>query len=105
MALVHLEPGGRPGSFILSGELDVSNVSEIQDRLMTEVSAGRELTLDTSELAFMDSQGLHMLIMLGRKAALQGQVIRVLNCSPTVQLLLDTTVPSGLPGVEVIKKD
>jgi anti-anti-sigma factor len=105
VALASLEPGGEPGSFILSGELDVSNVSEIQDRLMTEVADGQGLTLDTSQLGFMDSQGLRMLIVLGKKAADQGQVVRILNCSPAVQLLLDTAVPDGLPGVEVVKKD
>ena len=56
---------------------------------------------DTSELAFVDSQGLRMLIVLGRQAAAQGSVISLLSCPNQLKRVLDVAVPQGIPGVEV----
>jgi anti-sigma B factor antagonist len=94
-----------PGTLRLFGELDISNVEETQarleDELRTEVRLGRQLTLDTTELAFIDSQGIRMLLMLGEQAKDKGSTIVVLNCSEAVRRALEIAVPSGIPGVNI----
>ncbi len=91
-----------PGTFRLAGELDVSDVDEVQAQLEKELRNGQGLDLDTSELSFMDSQGLHMLIRLGELADEVSSSVRVLNCSAAVRRLLNVAVPHGIPGVEIV---
>jgi anti-sigma B factor antagonist len=90
-----------PGTFRLAGEIDVSNVDQLRTRLEKEIGTGHPLALDTSEVTFMDSQGLRMLIELGAQVARNGSTIRVLNCSKPVRRLLRVAVPEGIPGVEI----
>ena len=98
-----LEPGHRPGSFRLVGELDVANVTMVQSRLEDELKKSGTLTLDASELRFLDSQGLSMLIHLGEEAKKRGEAIRLVGGSNQVRRLLDIAVPEGVPGVEIVE--
>jgi anti-anti-sigma factor len=100
MELVRLEEEGSP-SFRLIGELDASNIKDVRARLLDELRGADRLTLDTSELTFMDSQGLHMLIDLGREAAERQTHVILVNCSRQVRRLLAVAVPSGIPGVDI----
>ena len=70
----------------VSGELDI--VSEPQLNQALEQVAGRDATLDLSELAFMDSTGLRTLLGAARaypNVKLQGPL------QPPVQRLLELT--------------
>jgi anti-anti-sigma factor len=102
MELLQILPTEVPGTLRLVGELDISNVEPVQARLEQEFTEHQRLTLDASELAFMDSQGLRMLIALGQAATVRSSVILVLNCSKAVRRSLDVAVPQGIPGVEIV---
>jgi anti-anti-sigma factor len=93
------------GTLRLVGELDVSNVERVQARLEQELASAGALTLDTSEVSIMDSQGIRMLIALGEKATAMSSVIVLLNCSKAVRRSLDVAVPQGIPSVDVINPD
>jgi anti-anti-sigma factor len=101
VTLLRIVPSEIPGKLRIIGELDVSTVDEVQARLEQELLDGRQLALDASELSFMDSQGLRMLIVLGKQVAAQGTVILLLNCTAQVMRILEVAVPHGIPGVEV----
>ena len=101
MEMIRLEKEEGSRSIRLIGELDSSNVSQVADRVEEELRRADQLTLDISELTFMDSQGLHMLIKLGEATAQTGTPIRLINCSRQVKRLLDVAVPTGIPGVEI----
>jgi anti-anti-sigma factor len=103
--LLRVEEGESPASFRLIGELDLSNVPQLQARLVEKLRQARKLTLETSDLTFMDSQGLRMLIGLGTEATELGTTVIVLNPSTQVRQLLDLTVPTGIPGVEILGAD
>ncbi len=105
MELLRIVPTEVPGTLRLVGELDISNVEAVQARLEEELVACGYLTLDASDLAFMDSQGIRMLIVLGEQAGTRGSGIVVLNCSKAVQRSLDVAVPQGVPGVELLRTD
>jgi anti-anti-sigma factor len=102
MESLRIEATEIPDTVRLVGELDIANVERVQARLKKELTDNQELTLDTSQLAFIDSQGLRMLIELGEEANERGSVILVLNCSKAVRRALDIAVPQGIPGVEVV---
>lgn len=103
--LLKIVPTDVPGTLRLVGELDISNVESVQARLEEEFADNGQLSLDTSELTFMDSQGIRMLIMLGEQALAQESAIVILNCSKAVRRSLDVSIPKGIPGVELVKTD
>jgi anti-anti-sigma factor len=105
MELLRLEEGEGSGSFRLIGELDSSTVPEAKSRLQDELRGSDHLTLDTSGLTFMDSQGVRMLIELGMEATERGTSVTVINCSRQVKRLLKVAVPEGIPGVEIVEAD
>jgi anti-anti-sigma factor len=105
MELLRLEEGQDPASFRLIGELDSSNVSQVTTRLQDELREADQLTLETSDLTFMGSQGLNMLIDLGKEAIERGTSVTVMNCSRQVKRLLEVAVPAGIPGVNVVETD
>jgi anti-anti-sigma factor len=100
--LARIEQAGDPGHVRLIGEIDVSNVEGVESRLARELELAESLVIDASELTFMDSQGLRMLIRLGGQAMKDGSNVRISNCSEQVQRLLDVSVPRGIPGVELV---
>ena len=105
MELLRLVKDEGSTSIQLIGELDSSNVAPVADRLEEELRGADQLTLDLSDLTFMDSQGLHMLIKLGEAAAQKGSPVRLFNCPPQVKRLLDVAVPTGIPGVEIVEQE
>jgi anti-anti-sigma factor len=102
---LRLEEGEGPASFRLIGELDLSNVPQVTARLRKKLHQADQLTLDVSEVTFMDSQGLRMLIELGGEATQRGTTVTVINCSNQVKQLLQVAVPTGIPGVEILNVD
>jgi anti-anti-sigma factor len=103
MNLLRVENGADdPTTLRLIGELDTSNVPEVTARLQDEFRRAGHLTVDTSEITFMDSQGLRMLIVLGAEATEAGTTVTVVNGSNQVKQLLGVAVPTGIPGVEII---
>jgi anti-sigma B factor antagonist len=80
----------------LVGEIDMSNADRLATRLTTEREKGSELTLDLSEVTFMDSSGLKVLLDLSRS-----RQVRIIQPSDSVSRLLRVTIPHGVPGLEV----
>jgi anti-sigma B factor antagonist len=99
--LARIERAEDPGHVRLIGEIDVSNVEGIESRLAEELELAGSLVIDASELTFIDSQGLRMLIRLGEQATKNGSGVNISNCSEQVRRLLDVSVPRGIPGVEL----
>jgi anti-anti-sigma factor len=103
--LFRLEPGHQRGSFRLVGELDMTNVEMVQARLEEELGDVGTLILDASDLEFMDSQGLLMLIHLGEQAENRRETVHLVNCPQQVRRLLDVAVPRGIPGVKIERQN
>jgi anti-sigma B factor antagonist len=53
-----------PRRYRLVGELDLSSVDELSERLQPQLAAGGDLRLDLSELTFIDSSGIRALFQL-----------------------------------------
>src|SRR3954452_20265538 len=56
---------------ILSGELDLATVGELEDALTQRIEAGEDLVVDLRSLQFMDSSGVRALVA-GHAAAQNG---------------------------------
>ena len=64
----------------LFGELDLSNAAQLEERL----AGGIDTVLDLSELSFIDSSGIHVLISTAQRAQSQGWAFSVQNAQPAV---------------------
>jgi anti-anti-sigma factor len=64
-----------PRGFRLEGELDVSTAPSLVDALTPELRRGGDLTLDLTDLSFMDSVGLLTLIKAARELRDRGKLI------------------------------
>jgi anti-anti-sigma regulatory factor len=93
---------GREGDFQLIGELEVTNFEAVAQRLESALLHGDRLQLDLSEVTFIDSRGLQLLIRLGALAEELDLTPVVIN-SPSLEVrkVLGIAAPDGLPGVEV----
>jgi anti-anti-sigma factor len=67
---ISAETRGERRVLVLAGELDLSNVTTLSERVGGELEGGATaLALDLGELTFMDSTGLRLLIELDQRAS------------------------------------
>jgi anti-anti-sigma factor len=93
------DPGGDGERVIrLRGELDIESAPDLERVLLRSRPAGQRVVLDLTELKFMDSTGLRVLLR-ARAAADEGRwEINLRNVPPTIRRLFDMTgVQAALP--------
>lgn len=61
----------------VSGELDVAVIDQLQTRIDSVARAGETVVLDLSELSFIDSSGLNVIVTAFRQAKRDGWELRV----------------------------
>ena len=76
----------------LGGELDLAVVDALDDRLVKLKRAGRRVRLDLAELEFIDSTGVHELILALADAGRDGWELEIdLHVSETVRRVIELT--------------
>lgn len=60
--LLDVTEAGEPGTYRLVGELDISTVDMLDAVLQRAAAAGGDVKLDLSQLTFIDSSGIRVLI-------------------------------------------
>jgi len=91
-----------PGRLRLFGEVDMVVGDQIHQVVTAELEAGHRIVLDAAGLAFIDSQGLRVLIMVGAAAERLGLApVVVQSAPPILARLLEVVAPRGFPGVEL----
>lgn len=74
----------------LSGELSIFFKEEPELILQKEIEKGRtKFILDLSEVSYIDSSGLSLIILAGTNAAKEGLTVKLINPTPQVRLVLD----------------
>jgi anti-anti-sigma factor len=77
----------RDGVVRVRGELDVATASSLEKLLLRERAPGEVLELDLSELGFMDSTGLRVLLRAQQAAERGGWEVVLTGASPPVRRL------------------
>jgi anti-anti-sigma factor len=90
--------GVAPRMFRVVGELDLSSVHVAETALEPELPVRGDLTLDLSDLFFMDSTGLHLLIRIA--LSLSGDLI-LQSPRPHVVRVLELSRVTTIPNVVV----
>jgi anti-sigma B factor antagonist len=77
----------------LRGELDVSNATDLRERLLASLGEDRtsSLILDLSGLSFMDSTGISVLVAAERRANQLGGTVSLVGPQKIVARALHTT--------------
>jgi anti-anti-sigma factor len=87
--------------FLLSGEFDLANTPGLLDDLCQIVSAtGADLVVDCSELRFIDSSGIKVLIQVRNALDAQGRRFRMQRLPPTPLRTLEVLGLLEVLGVE-----
>jgi anti-sigma B factor antagonist len=60
----------------VSGELDVAVIERLQDRLASLARAGETVVLDLSELSFIDSSGVNVIVTAFKHSRRDGWELR-----------------------------
>jgi anti-anti-sigma factor len=95
------EDAGGEGERVIRvrGELDIESAPDLERALLRSRPAGQRVVVDLTELKFMDSTGLRVLLR-ARAAAEEGRwEINLRNVPPTIRRLFDMTgVHAALPA-------
>ena len=76
----------------VAGECDLHTGRQLRDALTSEVSRGvRRLILDLSELAFMDSTGMQVLLSVHTVLIVRGGILALVSPQPVVARILELT--------------
>jgi anti-sigma B factor antagonist len=82
----------------VTGDIDVSTVSGLRERLLGLADAGEPLIVDLNSVSFIDSTGLGVLVAVARRAdARGGSLHAVCSRPPTRKLLWLTGVDRRIP--------
>lgn len=94
---LEVEIKGDTATLRLSGELDVATAPELRDNVVQLISEGRtQLVFDCSELAFIDSTGLGVLIGARARCLAANGSVALAGVRPALQRLLAVTGIDGL---------
>ena len=94
------QPGEGPAVVKLKGEMDVANAGAVSACLNGLLDAGADVVIDLSELQFIDSTGLGVLVRAGGRAREGGRKIRLRAPAQNVASTLSVT---GLDRVFTIE--
>jgi anti-anti-sigma factor len=93
---MHLDPTGAQ-VVILAGELDSSNADSLQEQVaLIPSQPPRRLIFDLTDLRFMDSAGIAVLINATAKAS----SVSLCNPSPIIRRVLEATGLSSVFAIE-----
>jgi anti-sigma B factor antagonist len=82
-----------PGHVLVTvaGEVDISTVGQLRERLAGLAAAGRPLVTDLDQVTFIDAAGLGALVGAARRAAAHGTSLRVVCSRAQTRNLLQLT--------------
>ena len=82
----------------VTGEIDISTVTQLRERLFELAGSGGTLIVDLNRVTFIDSAGLGALVGAARRAAAHGGSLHAVCARPqTLKLLWLTGVDRRIP--------
>jgi anti-sigma B factor antagonist len=100
-----IEPLEGERAFKLVGPLDLPSHMALTELMEELVRTPGDITLDVSEVTFMDSSGLRVILDACRDLADRGSVRLVSPAGQVKKLLRLTGAPEALPNLEVVRAE
>jgi anti-sigma B factor antagonist len=83
-------PAGDGGRLVtVRGELDLAAADQLWERLEPLLLPGALVVLDGTQMTFLDSSGLRILLQAHKRAESDGARFRIVTPQPAVQRVLD----------------
>ncbi len=79
----------------VTGELDLATAGQLWTELEPLITADALVVLDGTEMTFLDSSGLRVLLLAGKRATENGAVFRLVAPQAAVQRVLDLSGAAG----------
>ena len=98
------EPTSSPPGFRLVGEVDLSNASQLGELLLGAVQAGGDVTLDLSEVAFIDSTGIQVLLKAVKRIEGRGRIV-LYHPGTLVLNVLKLIKADLMPGLQIVEEE
>ncbi len=76
---------------IVAGEIDISTVTPMRERLFEVAASGAPLVVDLEQVSFIDSVGLAVLVGAAKRAAMHGGTLQVACALPKIRQLVRLT--------------
>ena len=87
------------------GDIDLSTVAGLRERLSELADSGQPLLLDLNRVTFIDSTGLGVLVGVSRRAAVHGTSVHAVCSQPqTRKLLWLTGVDRRIPLADTVEE-
>src|SRR5262245_9889972 len=96
-----IEPLEREAGFRIAGELDLLTVPQLREALAGVEDRDQDVVLDFSDVSFIDSSGLGLILATARTTEEHGCSLVVRGPTPTVRRLFGIAIPEGVPGLVV----
>jgi anti-sigma B factor antagonist len=74
-----------------TGEIDISTVTPLRERLLEVATSGAPLVVDLEQVSFIDSVGLAVLVGAAKRAAAHGGSLQVACALPKIRQLMRLT--------------
>ncbi|MFC4075331.1 STAS domain-containing protein [Salinithrix halophila] len=87
-------------TLVVSGEVDAFTAPQLREKLMPLTRESREIYLDLSEVNYMDSTGLGVLIGAYKSLRVQGGRLVLVGMSPRLSRLLKITGLTEIIDIE-----
>ena len=100
MSVFEMSPLVNRKGLRLAGELDLATAPGLTEALLDFASSEGEVHLDLSEVSFLDSSGLRVILALARSRGDNGSVV-LLNPSAFILRILEIMGIDEHPGIEI----
>jgi len=100
MSVFEISPLVNKKGLRLAGELDLATAPGLTEALLDFASSGGEVHLDLSEVSFLDSSGLRVILALARSRGDNGSVV-LLDPSAAIMRSLEIMGIDEHPGIEI----
>lgn len=96
---VHAERDGETHTVTATGELDIAVADRLESALSSEADGAGSVLLDLTELAFMDSAGLRVLLVTSERLRKAGTpwAVAIADDSPVRRMLSLSETEDALP--------
>ena len=100
MSVFEISPLVNGKGLRLAGELDLAAAPRLTEALLDFASAKGEVHLDLTEVSFLDSSGLRVILALARSRVDKGSVV-LLDPTAAIVRVLEIAAIDEHPGIEI----
>jgi anti-sigma B factor antagonist len=97
---VEIVRGPASATLRVTGEIDMSTAPAVHEAAINTIRLYPALHIDLSDVTFMDSAGIHVLLATQRRAERNGGNLRLVHPTPRVMRVLEITGVAGMFEIE-----